>query len=78
MPALAPVAGRHTRLIGVVFFEIARRAWKTQGLHQIAWVESFFEGRPGEEETVGVRLIDLRQADEREMDLRQRFFASAP
>ena len=38
----------------------------------------FFEGRPGEKEAVGVRLVDLRQAEEGEMNLRQRFVARLP
>jgi hypothetical protein len=37
-----------------------------------------FEGRPSKKEAVGVHLIDLRQAEEGEMDLRQRLFARAP
>jgi hypothetical protein len=55
-----------------------RGARKTQSLHQITWAHTFFEGSRGEEETVGSGLIDLRQADEGKMDLRQRFFAGAP
>jgi hypothetical protein len=78
LPALAAAAGRNARLIGIVFFDVPRRARKPQGLHQFARAGAFFEGRPGEEEAVGVQLIDLRQAEEGEMDLRQRFFARAP
>jgi hypothetical protein len=58
--------------------EVPRRARKPQGLHQIARAGAFFERRFGEEQAVGVRLIDLRQAEEGEMNLRQRFIARAP
>jgi hypothetical protein len=77
LPALAPAPGRNTRLIRAVFLDVPRRARKAQGLHQFPWADAFFEGHPGEEEAVGVRLVDLRQAEEGEMDLRQRLFARA-
>jgi hypothetical protein len=75
--ALAPAAGRNARLIGIVFFDVPC-ARKPQGLHQISGAGALFERRPGEEEAVGVYLVDLRQAEEGEMDLRQRLFARAP
>jgi hypothetical protein len=37
-----------------------------------------FQRRPGEKDMVGVRLVDLRQSKEGEMNLRQRFVARAP
>jgi hypothetical protein len=76
--ALASAPGWNTRLIFPIFFEIARGARKPQSLHQIAGLDAFFEGYPREEKAVGAHLIDRRQAEEGEMDLRQRFFARAP
>jgi len=77
LAAPAPAPGGDARLIGIVFSDVPRRARKPQNLHQIAWADAFFEGSFREEEAVGVHLIDLRQAEEGEMNLRQRLFARA-